>query len=51
MLKRQVWMVNDEFDHILKNSRKVLRLNPQYEIHPHVEELTKECIVMFIYGT
>ena len=52
MLRRQVWMTNvDEFDDILENSQRVLRLNAQYENHPYVEEFTKECNVMFIYGT
>ena len=52
MLKRQVWMADDdEFDHIVKNSQRVLRLNDQYENHPYVEEFTKECNVMFVYGT
>ena len=52
MLRRQVWMADDdEFDHIVKNSQRVLRLNDQYENHPYVEEFTKECNVMFVYGT
>ena len=52
MLKRQVRMADDdEFDHIVKNSQRVLRLNDQYENHPYVEEFTKECNVMFVYGT
>ena len=52
MLQRQVWMADDdEFDHIVKNSQRVLRLNDQYENHPYVEEFTKECNVMFVYGT
>ena len=52
MLKRQVWMADDdEFDHIVKNSQRVLRLNDQYENHPYVEEFTKGCNVMFVYGT
>ena len=51
MLKRQVWMADDdEFDHIVKNSQRVLRLNNQYENHPYVEEFTNECNVMFVYG-
>ena len=51
MLRRQVWMADDdEFDHIVKNSQRVLRLNDQYENHPYVEEFTKECNVMFVYG-
>ena len=52
MLKRQVWMADDdEFDHIVKNSQRVLRLNGQYKNHPYVEEFTKECNVMFVYET
>ena len=52
MLRRQVWMADDdEFDHIVKNSQRVLRLNDQYENHPYVEEFTKECNVMFVYRT
>ena len=52
MVKRQVWMADDdEFDHIVKNSQRVLRLNDQYENHPYVEEFTKGCNVMFVYGT
>ena len=51
-LKRQVWMADDDgFDHIVKNSQRVLKLNAQYENHPYVEEFTKQCSVMFIYGT
>ena len=42
---------DDEFDHILENSQRVLKLNAQYENHPYVEEFTKQCSVMFIYGT
>ena len=30
MLRRQVWTVNDdEFNHIVKNSQRLLKLNPQ----------------------
>ena len=29
----------------------MLRLNDQYENRPYVEEFTKECNVMFVYGT
>ena len=32
---------DDEFDHIVKNSQRVLRLNDQYENHPYIEEFTK----------
>ena len=52
VLRRQVWMAHDdEFDHIVKNSQRVLLSKAQYENHPYVEEFTKECNVMFIYGT
>ena len=52
MLKWQVWMTDDdEFDHILEISQRVLKLKAQYENHPYVEEFTKQCSVMFIYGT
>ena len=52
MLKRQVWMADDdEFDHIVEYSQRVLNLNAQYENHPYVEEFTKECSAMFVYGT
>ena len=51
MFRRQVWMTDDdEFDHILENLQRVLKLNAQYENHPSVEEFTKECSVMFLYG-
>ena len=50
MLKRQVRMADDdEFDHIVKNSQRVLRLNSQYENYPYDEEFIKECNVMFVY--
>ena len=42
---------DDKFDHIVKNSQRVLRLNDQYENYPYVEEFTKRCSVMFAYGT
>ena len=51
MLKRQVWMADDdEFDHIVKNSQRVFRLNDQYKNHPYVEKFTKDHCVMFVYG-
>ena len=38
---------DDEFDHIVKNSQRVIRLDDQYENHPYVEEFTKElCLCM-----
>ena len=52
MLKRQVWLVDDdEFDHTLENSQRVLRLNAQFENHPHIKEFTKEYNDMLINGT
>ena len=51
MLRRQVWMADDEFDHIVKNSQRVLGLSVQYENHQYVEEFTRQCNVIFIYGT
>ena len=42
---------DDELDHVVKNSNRVLRLNPQYENHLYVEKSTKECNVMFVYET
>ena len=52
MVRRQVWMADDdEFDYIFKNSQRVLGLSIQYENHSYVEEFTKQCNVMFIYGT
>ena len=32
---------DDELDHIVKSSQRVLRLNDQYENHPYFEEFTK----------
>ena len=52
ILRRQAWMAGDyELDHILKNSQRVLGLNAQYENRRYVEEFTKQCNVIFIYGT
>ena len=52
MLRQQVWIADDdEFDYIVKNSQRVLRLNAQYENHPYVEKFTKQCNVIFVYGT
>ena len=45
MLRRQVWMADDEFDYIVKNSQRVLGLSVQYENHPYLEEFTKQCNV------
>ena len=46
MPRQQVWMEEDEFDLIVKNSQRMLRLNDQNENHPYVEEFTNECNVM-----
>ena len=46
MLRRQVWMTDDdEFDNIVEKSQRLLKLNPQHENHPYVEEFRKECSV------
>ena len=51
MVKRQVWIADDnKFDHIVKNSQRMLRLNDQYENHRYVEEFTKECKVILVYN-
>ena len=36
---------DDEFDHIVKNSQRVFKLNAQYENHPCVEKFTTKCHV------
>ena len=52
MLQRQVSMADDdEFEYIVKNSQRVLRLNDQYKNHPFVDEFTKEHGAIFLYGT
>ena len=52
MLRQQLWMADDdEFDHIVKNSQIVFRLNEPNENHPYVEEFTKKCNAIFVYGT
>ena len=49
MLRKQVWMTDDDdFDHIVKNSQRVLRLNDQYENSPYIEKFKNKCNV---YGT
>ena len=46
MLRRQLWMTDDdEFDHIVERSQRLLKLTPQHENHPYVEEFRKECSV------
>ena len=51
MLKKQMWMIDDDFDHIVKNSQRVLELNNQYQNHSYVKEFKKECNIMFVYRT
>ena len=52
MLRQQVLMADDDdLNRILEISQRVLKLNAQYENHPYVEEFTKECSAMFVYGT
>ena len=51
ILKTLVWMADDdEFDHIVKNSQRVLRLNDQYENHPYVEEFTRVQCYVYIWN-
>ena len=45
MLKRQVWMADDKFEHVVKNLQRVLRLNNQYKNHLYVEEYTKSVML------
>ena len=52
MLRREVLMADDdEFEYIVKNSQRELKLNDQYENHPYAQEFTRECSVMFVYRT
>ena len=38
MLRRQVWMADgDEFDHIVENSQRTLKLKDQNENIPYVQ--------------
>ena len=43
---------DDEFEYIVKNSQRVLRLNDQYENHVYAEEFKKECnFILFMKHT
>ena len=42
---------SDEFDYILTNLQRALKLSTQYENYPYIEEFTKECNFVFIYIT
>ena len=42
---------DNEFNRIVENAQRILKLNAQYENHPYVDEFTKECSAMFVYGT
>ena len=35
--RRQMWITDNEFNYIIKNSQRVLGLSVQYENHPYVE--------------
>ena len=41
MLRQQTLADDEEFNYIVKNSQRVLKLNDQHENHPYVEEFTK----------
>ena len=45
------WITDDDFNYMVKNSQRVLGLSVQYENHRYIEEFTKQCNVIFIYGT
>ena len=50
MFRWQVWMdVDEEFEHIVENSQRILKLNDQYENHPYVDEFTKENSSSMLY--
>ena len=51
MLRRQAWHNDDKFHYRVKDSPRLLGLGIQYESHRYVEEFTKQCNVMFVYGT
>ena len=43
---------DDKFDHIVKNSQRVIKLNnAKYENHPYTEKFIKGRSVMFVYET
>ena len=42
---------DNELDYIVKNSQRVFGLSAQYENNQYVAEFTKQCNVMFVYGT
>ena len=42
---------DDEFDPIVENSQRLLKLNDQYKDNPYAEEFRRGCSVMFVYGT
>ena len=44
LLRRQAWMANNEFDYIVKNSQKVLKLNDQYKNHPYLKNLQNSVV-------
>ena len=38
---------DDELDHIVKNSQRVLKLNDQYE--NHLQKNLEKCVMLFLY--
>ena len=42
---------DDEFDHVVENSKRLLKINDQYKNHTYVEKFTKERSVMSVYET
>ena len=42
MLRQQMWMADDdEFDHIIENSQRALKLNSQHENRPYVKKFLR----------
>ena len=40
---------DDEFDHVLENLQRVLKLNAQYENHPYVLKNLQKCVESCLY--
>ena len=47
MLQKQVWLVDGEFDHIGKNSQRLLGLSAQYESNPMLKNLQNSVVLLF----
>ena len=48
MFRQQTWMENnDELDHIIKNSQRVLKLSTKCKNHPFAEKFKRDYNVVF----